>query len=412
MAGNIFEAALGQRSLFVDRPVFDPRHAPGSLPHRSPQIEAMVLNLVDALRGHIPSNMVLYGATGSGKTAVSRHVLSQLGEQAREVARPVNGHEVNCRHVNTRYRILQHLATGLEIAGDSAIPFTGWPADRVLGELLRRMERAGGVHVIVLDEVDHLEGEAGNSLLYDLTSMNTLLREARCSLIGISNDLRFVETLPASVRSRLSQEDIVFDPYDSAQIRDILTERARRGLRNNVLDEGVLRLCAALAAQEHGDARRALDLLRVSVQKAEQGGTDFVTVAHVRAAQRQLEFDQVAAVIRTLPLHQKLVLLSILINERNGLQAVSTGLICDTYRQATKHVSVDPLTDRRISSLINDLDHLGLATARNVSLGRRGRTKLVVSRIPPGVDAMRVMIGAEPMVADAAEARYRLQGAL
>jgi cell division control protein 6 len=412
MPGNIFEVALGHESLFVERAIFDARHTPSNLPHRNVQIEAMVLNLVDALRGHIPSNMILYGATGSGKTAVSRHVLNQLSEQASELDRRVHSHEVNCRHINTRYRILQSIATSLEQHGDHTIPFTGWPADRVLTEMLDRMERLGGVHVIVLDEVDLLTGPSGDSLLYDLTSLNTLLSRARCSLIGISNDLRFVEGLPASVRSRLAHEDIVFDPYDSAQIHDILSQRAHKGLQQNVLEQGVLRLCSALAAQEHGDARRALELLKASVQKAEHDSSKTVTVAHMRAAQHQLEFDQIGAIIRTLPLHQKLVLLAVLINERNGLKAVSTGLVCETYRQATKHMRLEPLTNRRISSLLNDLDQIGLLTARNVSLGRGGRTKLVVSRIPVGINAVKVMVSEDPLLQDAAEARYRVQGSL
>ena len=68
------------------------------------------------------------------------------------------------------------------------------------------------------------------------------------------------------------------------------------GLKNNSLDAGVIPLCSALAAQEHGDARRALDLLRISVQKAEQRSQDKVDPKHVRLAQSQLEHDQVTPV--------------------------------------------------------------------------------------------------------------------
>ena len=187
------------------------------------------------------------------------------------------------------------------------IPFTGWPTDRVLEQLIERMDRAGGVHIIVLDEIDNLVERAGDNLLYNLTNLNTILKRSRCCIIGISNDLHFTQLLDPRVSGRLGQEDLIFHPYGASEITDILTERAKTGLREDVLEQGVVQLCAALAAQEHGDARCALDLLRVSTEKAEQEGTDVVEQNHVRIAQAQIESDQVTPVIRTLPTQQKLV---------------------------------------------------------------------------------------------------------
>ena len=81
MRGNIFEEILGQDSLFVDRRAFDHAFEPARLPHREHEVDSLVRNLVDALNGHIPSNMLLYGVPGSGKTVVTRFVLSQLREK-------------------------------------------------------------------------------------------------------------------------------------------------------------------------------------------------------------------------------------------------------------------------------------------------------------------------------------------
>ena len=270
MDGNIFEKILGQDSLFIDRKAFDHAFEPSNLPHRDHEIESLVRNLVDALNGHIPSNMLLYGVPGSGKTVVTRFVLGQLLDKGVEMGQPVQTYEINCRNVDTKYRVVQTIASQLSRRGDTPIPFTGWPTDRVLETLIYRMDRAGGVHIIVLDEIDNLVARAGDDLLYNLTSLNTVLRNGRCCIIGISNDLNFTQQLGPRVSSRLSQEDLVFHPYGAPEIQDILSERVETGLRDDVLEGGVLELCAALAAQEHGDARRALDLLRISVQKAEQ----------------------------------------------------------------------------------------------------------------------------------------------
>ena len=412
MEGNIFEKILGQDCLFVDRRAFDHAFEPSSLPHRDHEVEVLVRNLVDALNGHIPSNMLLYGVPGSGKTVVTRFVLGQLLDKGKEMGQTVETYEINCRNVDTKYRVVQTIASKLGRRGDSPIPFTGWPTDRVLEELISRMDRAGGVHIIVLDEIDNLVARAGDGLLYNLTSLNTSLRNSRCCIIGISNDLNFTQQLDPRVTSRLSQEDLVFHPYGAPEIQDILGERVNTGLREGVIEEGVLELCSALAAQEHGDARRALDLLRISVQKAEQRSQKTVDRRHVRLAQSQLEYDQVTPVLKTLPLHQKLLLLAIKLNEDNGLRNISTGETYRTYSEACMKISVEPLTPRRISSLLNELDTLGLIMARNVSKGRGGRSKQVNSAIPKGVDAVSTMSDSAPMIAEAALGRYNLQSHL
>ena len=412
MDGNIFEKILGQDCLFIDRRAFDHAFEPTRLPHRGHEVESLVRNLVDALNGHIPSNMLLYGVPGSGKTVVTRFVLGQLLDKGKEMGQSVETYEINCRNVDTKYRVVQTIASKLGRRGDTPIPFTGWPTDRVLEELISRMDRAGGVHIIVLDEIDNLVSRAGDGLLYNLTSLNTSLRNSRCCIIGISNDLNFTQQLDPRVTSRLSQEDLVFHPYGAPEIQDILSERVNTGLREDVIEEGVLELCSALAAQEHGDARRALDLLRISVQKAEQRSQKTVDRRHVRLAQSQLEYDQVTPVLKTLPLHQKLLVLAIKLNEDNGMRNISTGETYRTYSDACMKISVEALTPRRISSLLNELDTLGIIMARNVSKGRGGRSKQVNSAIPKGVDAISIMGESEPLIAEAALGRYNLQSQL
>ena len=412
MKGNIFEEILGQESLFTDRKAFDHAFEPARLPHREHELDSLVRTLVDALNGHIPSNMLLYGVPGSGKTVVTRYVLSQLREKGLEMGQSVHTYEINCRNVDTKYRVVQTIATQLAQRGDAPVPFTGWPTDRVLDTVVSRMSRVGGVHIIVLDEVDNLVDKGGDDLLYALTSLNTLLTKGRCSIIGISNDLHFTQHLDPRVSSRLSQEDIVFHPYVATEIQNILNERAEMGIKADVLDDGVIKLCSALAAQEHGDARRALDLLRISVQKAEQRSQNSVDTKHVRLAQSQLEYDQVTPVIKTLPLHQKLVLFSICLNEENGLRNISTGEVYRTYAEACSKIGTEPLTTRRVSSLLNELDTMGLIMARNVSKGRGGRSKQVNSAIPKAIDAIVLMSESETLVNEAARGKYNLQGHL
>ena len=75
-------------------------------------------------------------------------------------------------------------------------------------------------------------------------------------------------------------------------------------------------------------------------------------------------------------------------------------------------IEIEPLTPRRISSLLNELDTLGLIMARNVSKGRGGRSKQVNSAIPKAIDAITIMGENEPLIDEASQGRYMLQGKL
>ena len=413
MSKNIFDGILTQHTLFIQKEALRHTHQPEKLPHRDVEVEELSFNLVEALKGHIPSNMILYGVTGAGKTAVTRYVCDQLETKGEQIGRLVHPVMVNCRQIDTQYRVLSHMGNALLEAHEQAdIPFTGWPTDRVFSELIKRMDSRGGVYVIVLDEIDHLVKKAGDDLLYNLTNLNAELNNARACVIGISNDLKFTDFLDPRVRSRLGQQDIVFNPYNAEQLQDILRQRSKEGISKGAIGSGVIELCAALAAQEHGDARCALDLLRVSTEKAEQEGSETVEQQHVRIAQAQIESDQVTPVIRTLPTQQKLVLASILLNEKNGLKNIQTGEVYHIYKQACDIVQHQFLTARRISGIISNLDMLGLITAKTVSRGRYGRSKEINSCIPTNLDPLEIINKAEPMFAEVFTNKYRHQSRL
>jgi len=138
-----------------------------------------------------------------------------------------------------------------------------------------------------------------------------------------------------------------------------------------------LSICAALAAAEHGDARRALDLLRVAGEVAERKGVNVVAEEHVREAEKRIEHSRVIEALKNLTLHSKIVVLSIHhLKEAQVLHAV-TGEIYEVYVELSEELGVTPLTQRRVSTLVNELDSMGLLNAKVVSMGRYGRTKKI-----------------------------------
>jgi cell division control protein 6 len=216
-----------------------------------------------------------------------------------------------------------------------------------------------------------------DGLLYELTRINETLQNSKLSIIGISNDLRLKEFLDPRVFSTLSEEEIVFRPYDASELKSILLERAHLAFREGAFSDAAVSLCAALAAAEHGDARRALDLLRVAGEVAERKGASIVLENHVREAESYIEHNRVVEAIKNLTLHSKLVLLSVYHLNRVKVHRAITGEIYEVYSELCGELGVVPLTQRRLSTLINELDSMGLVNAKVVSMGRYGRTKKI-----------------------------------
>ncbi len=525
---GLFDDLLSGEPIFENKEVLRPSYTPHELPHRSDQINKMATILVAALRGETPSNILIYGKTGTGKTASAKFVSKELESTSQKYSVPCDVEYINCEVTDTQYRVLAQLAnkfiekneerideqlaaleslldaldeydatvdardphgantadrsddqtasdpfefaledttepgtnassgdktdaesdgfppeaegysdpsksnspspsteadstpvndTEGSAAADSTplspdhplestpfesreavearieeleadresfeeVPMTGWPTDRVYSVFFDAVDYDERVVVIMLDEIDKLVEKSGDDTLYNLSRMNSELENSRVSIIGISNDLKFTDFLDPRVKSSLGEEEIVFPPYDANQLRDILEHRSNVAFKESALSEDVIPLCAAFAAQEHGDARRALDLLRTAGELAERSQAETIVEEHVRQAQDKIELDRVVEVVRTLPTQSKLVLFAIILLEKNGVHSINTGEVFNIYKRLCEEIDADVLTQRRVTDLISELDMLGIVNAVVVSKGRYGRTKEISLSVP------------------------------
>ncbi len=368
---DVFHDLLDRGSIFKNREVLSHSYIPDILPHREKQIDELAKIFAPALGERNPSNVFIYGKTGTGKTAVAKFLGKQLIKKGEELKISINFVYINCEIVDTQYRILQNISNHFIKKWEERVPFTGWPTDEVYSQLVETIDGSGGVAIIVLDEVDKVKDD---EVLYNLSRINYELKKAKASIIGISNDIKFTEFLDPRIKSSLGQENIVFPPYKADELADILRERAAVALKENALDENVIPLCSAIAAQEHGDARRALDLLRVAAEVAEREGEKRVTEKHVKIAENKIELDRVNEIVRTLPVQSKIVLMSAIIGNE-FYENLTTGDLYAIYEDLCKIAGVSALTQRRVADLISELDMVGIVTARVISKGRYGRTR-------------------------------------
>ncbi len=474
---DIFSDFMEAKSLFQNRDVLSISFTPESIPHREKQINDLGKILAPSLLGAKPSNVFIYGRTGTGKSLVSLYVTSELMKTIKEKQKDMKLRTIyiNCKMkktADTEYRLIATIAkefgkeeymfdwdevlennerfasflkqnfsvewakaakfervgddtikisaeknsmllkinsekTKLNITinedrasefiiksknnklsvyklGKDEIPFTGLPTEQVYRKFFERIDNEKQTIILIIDEIDALVEKTGDEILYNLTRVNQDLKNAKLCIIGITNNLSFIDNLDPRVKSSLSEEELVFPPYNAVQLKDILRERAERAFSKESLDNGVIEKCAALAAQEHGDARRALDLLRVAGELAERSGSAKIGLQHVDTAEEKIDTDKFVEIIKIQPKQSQLVLYTIL-NLTNGKEEAMTNDVLTAYQENCRKFSLKALTQRRVSDLIAELDLFGVINTKTVSRGRYGRTRVITVSLSEGV---------------------------
>ncbi len=373
---EILQGYINKRPIFKNKEILSTRFTPQNIPYREEQIKQLGLILAPFLRNEKVSNIFIYGKTGTGKTLVCKHVSSNIMDLAKHVEFKVKIIYINCKMKkvsDTEYRLLAQLISNF----GEEVPYTGLPTERLYKKFFQILDSEERNVLIILDEVDELVKKVGDGVLYNLTRINEELEKSKVSLIGISNNVSFIDELDPRVKSSLSEEEIIFPPYNANELREILNQRVKSAFNENCVDPAAIAKCAALAAQEHGDARKALDLLRVAGEIAEREGESRVLERHVNLAQSKLDMNRISEIIKTQPKQSKAVLLSIINLHKKGIENIQTGDVYDFYTKICSGNGLTPLTQRRVSDLISELDMFGIVNAKIISKGRYGRTRII-----------------------------------
>ena len=384
-----FESFLKKKPLFRDKKLLQSDFMPSEIEHREEQVKSVAEILAPSLRLEKPSNLFIYGKTGSGKTLTIKHTINKIKTIAHTKNIPILSVYVNCKLkkvADTEYRLIAEFIR--KLGGE--VPSTGLPTEEVYKIFFNIIDSKKQLILLILDEIDQLVDKVGDEVLYSLTRINSDLKNSQISFVGISNDLMFVNTLDPRIKSSLSEEELVFPPYNAEQLSDILKKRATLAFSENSIGDGVVERCAALAAREHGDARRALELLRVAGEVAERQGLSKLDLECLEKAETKIEKDRVIDSIEFQPKQFHSVLYSIFhINENENRNLIHTGEVYDVYKDLCNKINLRPVTQRRVSDIIGELDMLGIINAKTISKGRYGRTRDISLSVP---DSLKVKI--------------------
>lgn len=336
-----------QDGLIRDRSLLDPNHVieEDRIVGRDKQLQDVTKMLRVALGNNRPPNLFLYGPSGTGKSLITKAVCKSISRicESRDIR--FGTIEVNCQDLDTLGVAIYELAdrAAQEAGVDVEVPKHGVATKEKWDELYRIVNENFNSVVFVLDELDMLVGRrdkeepAFSRLLYQLSRAGTNDDlTAFISVVAISNDVKMMESVGSRALSSFTPEDVHFEDYDANQLQAILRRRDD-AFYDGALDDGVIPLAAAFAAQTHGDARKAIDLMRVAGELAEREGDTHVQETHVRKAQDKVEKNRVLEVVRGISTQKKLCLYA--------TAAVASEFDEDTARSTTGYRVYQFLTD-------------------------------------------------------------------
>ncbi|APW97609.1 cell division control protein Cdc6 [Halobiforma lacisalsi AJ5] len=354
-----------ENEIFRNKELLQVSHLPDGdrIIGREDELSNLANAIKPATRGNTPNNVLVYGKTGTGKSLCSKFITTQAVERAERNDVSIGVAYVDCLQESTETQAVQSAGHQLndDPETDISIPHSGLSTSEYYRRLWRIIDTRYDVALIILDEVDKIEDD---DILMQLSRAveSGKLTSSTVGVIGISNKVRYKDSLDERIKSSLCEREYVFSPYDATQIREILRSRSD-AFHEGVLEDGVVPRVAALAAREHGDARKAIDILRFAGEIAEENDLETVTEGCVDQAHEREETSRLAELISKSPSHAKLVLeaMALLTQQKEGDDApVTTNEAYDLYKRLCERDQSDHLKLRRVRDILSELEFLSI----------------------------------------------------
>jgi len=346
---------------------------------REREAEELVRNLLGYKDGYVVPVISVYGRSGTGKSTLVRYVCDYISE--------LKLCYVNLRKAKTIFGAANLILSSLSCPNLKSAQGLNTAIERIQ-ESIGQSIGSKKLFVLVLDEFDVIFYDKRNNpsdFIYKLVEMESELKQKGilCMIITISNNVLADYNIDDRVRSRIGTSEIFFRPYSKEEMLKILRQRAKEAFGKKI-ESKVLEYCAQLSYSEHGDARRAVDLLRVAAEIAIQEKKE-ITMQHVDAASKRLQKDRIIEVIQTLSYHSMLICL-VLAAKTFGYEKDwhSTSSLYESYKKFIDK-SESPVTYRRFSELLIDLENTGILKSQTGSRGQKGYRSEYMLLIQPEI---------------------------
>ncbi len=359
-------------SVFKDKDVLKKGHHPRSLDdvlHRDDIIDKYLTVLHEAMKGKVPDNLFIYGTFGTGKTMLTKLITSEIKFAAEQLGNEVIVIYIYCETLSAPSPLMQFINQSIIDNIHDTNKLVGVSTAKNFTYFYELVNKADVPILIIFDEIDKLR---------EPDMINQIARIKECGftknnvcIIGITNDTNFYSNLDGRTKSVLGQNELFIPPYDAEELNDILTSRAETAFVPGALDSVAIPLCAAFGAQENGDARTSIDILRTAGDLADQRSSKVVEECDIRNAKDGMELNRQLELVVSLPTQTKAVLFACAYGyEQKGVE-VETTYVYSKYTKICEIIDIEPVKSRRVNDYLGELNTIGILAVNRISRGRR-----------------------------------------
>ena len=292
-------------------------------------------------------NLHIHGPRGTGKTHLTKKAIEDV---------EANTCCISCLENDTQYKALRQILQ--ELTGEEVR--TGYHTSELQRKIQEQVEALETF--LVLDELDFLLLNDGDDLLYFLSRLN-----ADLGLITITANHKDLSCqVEERTFSTLQPQRIGFEPLTGEEIYEVLADRARKSLKPQSLRREALTYIASSTQ----NLKVGLTWLRVSAHHAE----DTITETLVKDVKEEVSQTYTKHWLQKLTDHHQLLYQAI--EELDTEQeVVQTGDVYSRYKNLCQAYNEDPLTERRISDYLKQIEETGLIQSQYYYGGDKGKTR-------------------------------------
>jgi len=361
---GIDDILLFDETIFKNIEAFNPDYVPENYLHRESQMEALAICLRPAIRGGRPINTVILGSPATGKTTAINKIFNIVERTSDRVVCVY----VNCQLHTTRFNIFSQIYN--KIFGHMP-PETGVPFSRIYGNIMKYLQTENKSMVVALDDVSYLfHSKNANKIFYDILRAHEEFKGVRTGIFAILSDIEFRYMLDKNVTSVFIPQEIIFEPYKTNEMFDILKDRIKAGFYPDVISEDILQKIAEYASSA-GDLRMGIDLLRVSGNFAEADASKTIEKKHLLEAVKNTGSANLKSTIKTLSNNEKILLETII--DFNNDELIAGDLYKSFYEKTgTSYASFD--------RTLNKLEFLRIIDTKFTGKGVKGNSRIIILR--------------------------------
>ncbi len=365
MTNKIKDILMWDESLFRNPEVFDLDYIPEVFKYRDNELEAISHNVKPLVKGDFPTNTIVLGPTGTGKTTSVKLLFKNINEISTNVI-PVY---INCQFHHREFSIMSQIFKGIFGYGPAE---TGKPLTILYEYTMGELQKKDKTLLVALDDVDYLfHAKVAENILYKILRAHETFPGVKTGIIGILTDNDFSFKVSEKIRTVFMPNEVYFKPYSETKIKDILRYRSEAGLFNGVMSEEVLDKISQLTF-EKGDLRIGIRCIKEAAILAEIEGRRKILVDDIeKAIERISSFLHVENVFDCLSNTDKKVLKVIAENSSKLAKAN------DFYSVLNDNMSYELFR----KSLVK-LENLKIVDIQRAQSRGRGKQNLIHLRVP------------------------------